>query len=200
MPVITKIKPQKNKKRVNIYLDGKFSFGLDLENFMKLNLKVEQSLTSEEVEEIVKKAEYKKAFDKLLRFAMTRPRSEFEIEQWFKRKKVHESLHEKLCKKLEKFDLLDDRKFAKWWVEQRSQFRPRSERMLRNELYKKGIAKEIINNVLANNEIDEVKIAGEMVAKKSYKWEKYDEREAKQKKSEFLARKGFSWDVIKEVV
>jgi len=40
MPVITSIKAQKNQKRVNIYLDGKFSFGLDLENFMKLQLKV----------------------------------------------------------------------------------------------------------------------------------------------------------------
>ena len=73
MPIITSIKPQKNGKRVNIYLDEEFGFGLDLENFVKLGLKVEQKLSEDEVEEIVKKAEFQKVYDKILRFASLRP-------------------------------------------------------------------------------------------------------------------------------
>ena len=42
MPIITAIKPQKNKKRVNIHLERKFGFGIELENFVKFGLKVEQ--------------------------------------------------------------------------------------------------------------------------------------------------------------
>jgi len=56
MPVITSIKQQKNRNRVNVYLDDEFGFGIDLDNFVLLHLKVNQELTEGEVEEIVKKA------------------------------------------------------------------------------------------------------------------------------------------------
>lgn len=82
MPIITAIKPQKKKNRVNIYLDGKYAFGLDLENFVKLGLKVEQELSEKGVSEIVQKAEFKKTLDKLLRYATLRPRSRKEIVIW----------------------------------------------------------------------------------------------------------------------
>ena len=125
MPVITQIKPQKNKKRVNIYLDERFAFGLDLENYLKINLKVGDELSEREVKEIVEKSEFSKTFDKLLRFAALRPRSKKEVYDWFYRKKVHESMQGKLVEKLEKMGFLDDEEFAKWWVGQRVSFRPR---------------------------------------------------------------------------
>lgn len=199
MAVITSIKPQKNKKRVNIYLDGKFSFGLDLENYMKLGLKVEQELSEKEVEEIVKKAELQKTHDKLLRFATLRPRSAKEINQWFRKHKVHESLHDELLEKLKKLDLVDDKKFAQWWIEQRIQFKNKSKRELQYELRAKGIDRYIIEDVLAENDIDDEKNAKKLLQKNKYKWEKLSDGEARRKKSEYLARKGFGWDVIKKV-
>jgi len=69
MPTVTSIKPQRNGKRVNVYLDGKFGFGIDLENYVTLGLKVEQELSEAEVETIIKKAEFQKTLDKLLKFA-----------------------------------------------------------------------------------------------------------------------------------
>ena len=129
MAIITSIKQQKNKNRVNVYLDDKFGFGIDLDNFVLLHLKVDQELTEEEIEEIVKKAEFQKTYDKLLRFAMVRPRSEREITDYFRRKKVHDSLHKKLLEKLKHLDLIDDAKFAKWWIDQRANFKPKPKRI-----------------------------------------------------------------------
>ena len=200
MPTITTIKPQRNKNRVNIYLDDKFGFGLDLENFVKLGLKVEQELSEEEVEKIVKKAEFQKTLDKLLKFATFRPRSEKEIKDWFKRKKVHESIHKELFNRLKKLELIDDTKFARWWVGQRNEFRPRGKRALEAELRMKGIAKEIIMRVLSETEVDETKIARELLAKKAYKWKGLPKREASLKISQFLARKGFGWEIIRKVL
>lgn len=199
MSVITQIKPQKSKKRVNIFLDDKFAFGLDLENFVKLELKVEQELTDKEVKEIVKKAEFQKVYDKILRFATLRPRSKKEYEYWLKKHKVHNSLHNKLFNRLKRLDFLNDEKFAAWWVEQRTSFRPRSARALRLELRQKGIDRNIIDDVLANIKIDETKIAKELVERKKYKWEKLDGFEKRKKISAYLARKGFNWEVIKKV-
>ena len=96
MPVITSIKAQKNQKRVNINLDGKFGFGLGLENFMKLGLKVNQELMQEEINEIIKKAEFQKCLDKTINFAMVRPRSVKEVKDYFRRKEVPESIHEEV--------------------------------------------------------------------------------------------------------
>jgi len=105
MPVITSIKAQKNKKRVNINLDGSFGFGLDLENFMKLQLKVNQELTQDEVNEIVKKAELSKCFEKTLRFAMTRPRSLKEVKDYFRRKEIDKSIQQTIVDRLVKLEL-----------------------------------------------------------------------------------------------
>ena len=200
MPIITSIKPQKNRKRVNVYLDDKFGFGLDLENFVTLGLRVERELSDKEVEEIVKKAEFQKTLDKLLRFATLRPRSEKEIKDWFQRRKVHESLHRELFNRLNRLDLIDDEKFAQWWVEQRSSFRPRGKRALEMELRMKGIKKEVIGQVLANIKLDEEKVAGELLSKKSYKWRLLPKREARAKMGAFLARKGFNWEIIEKVL
>ena len=198
MPVITSIKQQKNKNRVNVYLDDKFGFGIDLDNFVLLHLKVDQELTEKEIEEIVKKSEFQKTYDKLLRFAMVRPRSEREITGYFRRKKVHESLQEKLLGKLKHLELIDDEKFAKWWVEQRQAFKPKPKRVLIQELRIKGIDKEIVEKVLGEEEVDEEKMARELLEKKAYKWKNLPAREARQKMSQYLAGKGFGWDVVEK--
>ena len=199
MPIITLIKPQKKKNRVNIYLDDKFGFGIDLENFVKLGLKVDQELTEEEVADIVKKAEFQKTLDKLLRFATLRPRSEKEIKDYFRRKKVHESLHKELFNRLNRLELIDDEKFAKWWVEQRQSFRPKPKRIMNYELRMKGIDNEIIKKVLGEEKIDEEKMAKEILGRKMYKWKNLEGFEKKQKMSQYLAQKGFSWEIIEKV-
>ena len=200
MPIITSIKPQKKKDRVNIYLDGKFSFGIDLENFVLTGLKVEQELSNKEIADIVKKAEFQKTLDKLLRFAMVRPRSEKEVDGYFRRKKVHASLYPALLEKLKHLNLLNDEEFARWWVEQRQSFRPKPKRILNIELRTKGIKKEIIEKVLGETKIDEEKMARELLNKKMYKWKALPAREACQKMSQYLAGKGFSWEMIEKVV
>jgi regulatory protein len=200
VPIITAFRPQRNKKRVNVYLDGRFSFGIDLENLVRLNLKIEQEYSEKEIREIIKKAEFQKTYDKLIRYSTLRPRSRREIETWLKKYKVHESMHDELFNKLKRLELLDDTEFAKWWVDQRTTFRPRGKRALVSELRQKGIDRHIINEVLDSAEIDEKRIAKKLLEKRKYKWEKLDKLVARKKKSDFLARKGFGWEIIKELV
>jgi len=181
-------------------LDGKFGFGLDLENYIKLGLKVEQELPDEKIAEIVKKAEFQKISDKLLRFATFRPRSEKEVRDWFKRKKIHESLHGDLFNRLKHLELLDDKKFSKWWVEQRTAFKPRGKRVLGQELRQKGVDRETTEETLSNIKIDEAKTARELLAKKAYRWAKLPRLEARRKMAQFLARKGFGWETIEKII
>jgi len=200
MPTITSIKLQRIKKRVNIYLDGRFGFGLDLENFVRLGLKAGNVLSDEDVVRISKKGEYQKALDWLLLFVSLRPRSEKEVNDWMARKKVADDLKSTLVEKLKHLDLLDDEKFARWWIEQRLAFKNKSIKDLYYELAGKGIGKEIINKVLNSAEIDEEKSARILLDKKGYRWRGLGKLERRKRISEFLARKGFKWDVIKKVI
>lgn len=200
MPVITSVKQQKNEKRVNIFLDGKFAFGIDLESFIKFKLKQGKELTDDEVKTIIKKSEFQKVLDKLLRFSMLRPRSEKEIKDYLKRKKIPETLNEDLFERLKYFDLLDDVKFAKWWVEQRITFKKKTKKIIEQELKFKGIKTDIIKNVLSETKIDELSIAKDLVTKRMYKWQKFDERTKKQKITQYLIGKGFDWSIINEVL
>jgi len=189
--VITSIKPQRNGKRVNIYLDGKFGFGIDLENFIGLGLKVEQELTEDQLTQIIDKAEFTKVLNNLLNFATLRPRSTKELKDWLRRKKVSVSIHTKLFSRLKRLDLVADKKFAQWWVEQRVNFRPRSKRMLNYELRIKGVNREIISEVLKKTDSDEVEMAKRLLARrKNRDWET---------NATYLARKGFDWGTIKKV-
>ena len=101
---------------------------------------------------------------------------------------------------LKHFELLDDLKFAKWWVDQRQNFKPKPTRILKIELTQKGIVKEIIENVLDGTKVDEEKMAKELIERKMYKWKNLEPRIAKQKMSQYLAGKGFGWSIVSKVV
>lgn len=198
MAKITRIKAQKNKKRVNIYLDGKFAFGLDADNFLKAGLKVGQKLTQKQVDDLVFKNEFQKLLDKTLRLISRRPRSEKEIRDYLRKKKSPSKLIEAVVKKLKQLRQIDDAAFASWWVEQRTTFRPRGKFGLTMELRQKGIDKTIINKAI--NKVDELPLAARLAQKKLKVYKNLPREEFYQKMSAYLARRGFSWETIKKVV
>ena len=200
MAVITSIKQQKKKDRVNVYLDGKFGFGIDLDNFVVLNLRVDQELSESEIEKIIKKADFQKVLEKLLNFIMFRPRSEKEVRDWLYRKKVAETVHKDLFIKVKQLDLLDDMKFAKWWIETRQLFRPKPKRILEIELRRKGISKEIVREVIDETEVPEGKIALDQLLKRSAYWKRVEKEKLKQKMIEYLVRKGFGFEIAKNAI
>lgn len=196
---ITKIKAQKNKKRVNIYLDGKFAFGLDADNFLKAGLKIGQELSEKEVENLIFKNEFQKLLDRTLRLISARPRSEKEIIDYLKKKKATPNLIDEIIKRLKSLDLVDDHAFALWWVEQRATFRPRGKRALLMELWQKGVEKEISNKVI-NEKVNELPLARKAAEKKAKLYKNLPPREFREKMFGFLTRRGFSWETTKLVI
>lgn len=200
MPTITKIKQQKDEKRVNVYLDGKFAFGISLEAAVKHGLEKGKHLTQEFIDNLRDEAEEEKVYNRILRFATLRPRSEKEIRDWFRRKKVLPGVIKPVFNRLKRAGLVDDEAFAKWWVEQRAEFRQKSRRILGMELRQKGVARETIAKALESVDIPhEVELA-KKAAEKKLRTLRGDFDERRKRLSEFLARRGFFWDTIKKVV
>ena len=171
-----------------------------MESFLVLGLKEDQILEDREIEKIVKEDQFQKTWDFLLKYCTLRPRSRNEVNLWIRRKKVHESLIKDLIKKLKRLELIDDQAFALWWIEQRTSFKPRGKRALKFELRQKGIKTETIDKVLSQVNLNEEKLAKGLIAKKSYLFSKYSGREAWKKKSQYLARKGFDWEIIEKTL
>lgn len=199
---ITDIKPQKREKRFNIYIDGKFSFGLDADTLIKSGIQINQEISQEEIEKLVKENEYLKFYDHALKFLSYRPRSEKELRDWFRRKEVGEETQKMITDKLKHLGFLNDEEFAKWWIEQRTSFRPSGARLLKMELKQKGISDEImakwLDGYMAQG--NEKELIKKVVEKKLKSLKHLKEPELKQKLFQALARRGFSWEIIKEVL
>jgi len=200
MSTITSIKQQKDKNRVNVYLDEEFGFGIDLDNFVILNLKLGQELTEDQIQEIVKKAEFQKTLEKIYRFATVRPRSEKEFKDWLYRKKVPEVIHKDLFTKLTYFEFLDDEKFTRFWIESRNDFRPKPKRVIEQELRMKGVGKEIIKKILDEKPVDERKLAKDLIEKRATHWEGIERKKRGQKILAYLVGKGFSFEIAKSAL
>lgn len=214
MPKVTSIQPQKDKARFNIFIDGRFAFGLGAEVLLKVNLKVGQELSSEEIEKLKTKDLFGKLYDRALKFIALRPRSRQEVKRYLeiKKKKLEgdfgqetslpenfwEQLAEKVLTNLEEKKLVDDESFAVWWCQQRTQFRPRGKRFLKAELRQKGIDEETIERAIGG-QINELESAQKALSKKK-NWQKLAPRIKKQKIIAFLGRLGFSWETIEKIL
>jgi regulatory protein len=105
---------------------------------------------------------------------------------------------EQVIERLEAKDYLDDRAFAKLWVENRFEFRPRGARALRAELYKKGLASSAIETAL--DDFDEHEAALRAGRKAARRWQRSDEDEFRKRVSAYLARRGFDYQLIRNIV
>lgn len=201
MALITQIKTQKEKNRFNLFLDGKFAFGLDAETLFKEKLKVGQEIDSDRVDKLIKENELQVNLDRVFNFISYRPRSQKEVLDFLIKKGLGEQTKSAIIKKLEDLEMIDDLKFSRWWLEQRQTFRPEGKRLLQQELRAKGISREIIEQALNGQATkSESETARELLEKKAGRWQSLPPLEFKKKASEFLLRRGFSWELVREAV
>lgn len=195
MATITGIKRQKrNSERVNLYLDGQFAFGLAA--ITAVSLKVGQTLTPTDIDQLQAVDAVEQAKQAAIRFIEYRPRSNQEVEKKLQEKGYTPEVIAAAITRLQEVGLLDDLAFARYWVEQREAFRPRSRIALSHELRQKGISRQLIDTSVAD--IDESAAAKRAVEKKVSRWLQLDEAGFRQKMGGFLQRRGFPYDVIRE--
>ncbi len=194
---ITDLKPQKrNKDRINVYLDGNYSFGLSRD--LAVTLRRGMFLSDQEITHLQKEDEFNKAYNRVAKFIDYRPRSKEEVRRRMKRYDVEPDIIERVLEKLVAVDLIDDVEFAQFWVENRETFRPRSRRMLRHELGQKGLPDKIIAQAL--EQVDEKEGARHLALKHGRHLSLLDWPAFRQKLTGYLARRGYSYEITREAV
>jgi regulatory protein len=197
---ITAIKAGKNPRiqRSNIYLDGKFAFSLDDEVILKEKLKVGQTVSAPLLEKMNGSDNFLRCLNAAFQFLSVRPRSQSEIVQRLIKRGFAETEIEQTLAKLKTLNLLDDTAFAEYWKENRTAFRPRSQRMVSLELRRKGIESEVVKAAVSG--IDEKANAYQAAVTKARSLGVADYQVFRKKLGGFLQRRGFGYAVIKDTV
>jgi regulatory protein len=195
---ITAIQVQKrNPDRLNIYLDGEFSFGVS--RIVAAWLEIGQSLSDEKIEVLKSSDSDEVAYQKALRFIDYRDRTEKEVRQRLLKADYEPDQIENVITRLRNANLVQDEQFARYWVENRNENHPRSKRLIRYELRNKGIAESTIEDALGES-FEESDLATRAAIQYVRKISDLDWLEFRKKLSAFLARRGFSYGTIAPVV
>jgi regulatory protein len=187
---------ERDKERVNVHLDGEFAFGLALNE--AIHLKVGQLLSDADIEALQQEDAYHKAYHRVLDLLSRRPYSTGEVQRYLEQKKVAPTHSEQVITRLTEVGLLDDLAFARFWIENRDAFQPRSAMAIRYELRQKGLDAETIDQALDEGDFDEEEAAYRAGLKALSRLRKFeDKREFIQKLAGVLGRRGFRWEVIR---
>lgn len=194
---ITALETQKrNRKRVSVFLDGEYAFGLAAEEVARLQ--VGQQLSDDEIQGLLEADRLHTVYQRALRFLSHRPRSIQEVRRSLRDKGFSEDAVEATLVRLEQAGLLNDVEFARYWVEQRQDFRPRSIAMLRHELKQKGVPPAVISQAL--KDLDEDELAYDTARRFAGRLSSLPLDEFRRKLSGYLARRGFPYAVIETAV
>lgn len=143
---------------------------------------------------------YAQSLDRCLRLIAIRPRTISEIRQYLHKKEIPELVIEKVVATLSDRNYLNDADFAKWFIEQRLKFRPKSLYLIKQELRQKGVSKETLDVISTEVEVDDTAQAKALIERKMRHWVRLSPKELKEKVSRFLLARGYNWEVANSVL
>lgn len=202
----------RNPDRVNVSIDGKYRFSLDITQVTDLGVRVGREIDESEFAVLEAESQFGKLYARALEYSLNRPRSVREMRDYlyrktlstkYKSKKTGEikerdgyapSLTERVLSRLVDKGYVDDEKFAIWWVENRNQAKGSSLRKLRSELAAKGVPAPIVEAALEQSERSDSEELLKIIAKKRRRYP--DD----QRLIEYLVRQGFSYDDVKSAL
>ena len=209
---ITNLSAQiKNPDRVNVSVDGRYRFSLDITQIGELGIKLGKEFNEDELREIETESAFGKLYARALEYSLLRPHSGREIRDYLRRKTlstkyktrsgeirdragVSQAIADRVYARLEQRGYIDDVSFARYWVENRNQVKGVSRRKLMAELRAKGIEANLIEAALADSERSDDQEIKKIIAKKQARYAD------PQKLMQYLARQGFSYDDIKTAI
>lgn len=208
---ITKLSSQvKNPDRINVFLNNKYTFSLDISQIVSLKVKVGNIYDDTELESLKREGEFSKYYSKTLVYVLTRPRSQREVRDYLYRQtrtKVYmvkgelkeklgmsPTLSDRIIERLVEKEYLDDRRFAQYWIENRNIKKGISEKTLRHELFNKGVSSAIVEAEMDSSGRNDKEELMKVVIKRQRLYSDQN------KFIKYLITKGYRYDLIQEVL
>jgi regulatory protein len=184
-------------RRVNVFIEDRFSFALDAGLAIDRGLRPGLVLDADALNGLLHEDGDARAYARALSFLGYRPRAEKEIRDRLARDEWPESVTDRVIEKLRTDGLVDDAAFATLWADSRG--RTRGSMRLSQELRQKGVGKEEIEAALPDADTE----TGAAVEAARRKWESYaglEARERREKTLQWLQRRGFNFNIARAAV
>ena len=198
MNEITQITPQiKDKRRCNVYVDGRFCCGLTLEATVKNRLKVGQIITPERLAEIQLESEKNTAFDKALTHISATQKTEKQVRTFLEGKGYLPAVVDYVVEKLRSYNFLNDGEYAEAYAESAS--KRKGSKLIRMELKGKGVSDAEIDAALESLPAEREEEAALQLLQK-YMRGKVCDKTTLQKAYRYLLGKGYDYEVVKSAL
>ncbi len=197
----------RDKNRVNVSVDGGYSFSLDISQVVDCGIKVNQQCDEERISFLKGESEFGKVYQRALEFSLLRPRSVREVSDYLFRKTfskldkngdlkkgISKDLANRVLTRLIDRNYIDDHKFANFWIENRFMKKGISRRRLEAELQKKGVNSSVIASCFESGGRDDLTEVKKIIMKKRSKYS--DDK----KMIMYLMRQGFQYDDVKKAL
>lgn len=179
-------------RRVNVFIEERFSFALDAGLAIDRGLRPDLVLNAAELEELLREDGDARAYARALSFLGFRPRAEKEIRERLARDEWPETVITRVIERLRGDKLVDDAAFASQWAQSRG--RKLGSLRLRQELQQKGVGREEIAAALPDLDT-ETESAIEAARNKWENWSGYEARDRREKTLQWLQRRGFRFSI-----
>jgi regulatory protein len=189
---------KRQKKRVNVSLDGEFTFSLDTEVAATEGLQVGQEISDRQIRALVNADQFQRCFNAATRYLGYRPRSEAELREKLRQRRFDDNTIEEAISRLKRLGWVDDAAFARFWKDSRQTFSPRSQWLTKAELKRKGVVAGIIDDIA--DTIDDDDSAYRAAVSKVHRLPLSDFHTFRRRLGDFLRRRGFSYGVINHTV
>ncbi|HVA88373.1 MAG TPA: regulatory protein RecX [Chloroflexota bacterium] len=196
MAAITKLIPSAHRQGyLEIEVDGALLGAIPERLAEERGLARGQELDEAELAELRAAARISEALTLANRFLGHRPRSSAEVRARLRRERFDPEVIDACLGELERHGLLDDRRFAALWVENRVTFSPRSARSLEQELRSKGIDRDVVEETLAASDSGgDAEMAVQAGRRRLHSMARLDEETFRRRMGGFLARRGFNYE------
>jgi regulatory protein len=197
---ITALEPQKrNKRRVSVFLDGNFLFGLSTETVGALGLHVWREVDRADLDRIAREEQLHEARQYAFLLLSYKARTTSELKQRLGRKGFSPDIVSSTLQRLAELKMVDDAGFARRFAEDRITIGHKGKWRVRGELLKRGIERKQIDAAIAEAP-DETAAAKEVAEKYVSRNRRLEPDVLKRRLYALLARRGFSPDTIQRAM
>jgi len=200
---ITKITQQRrDPNRRNVFLDGKFAFGCNVNVVAKFRLRVGLRLDQQLLREIELGEVRQECFDAAMYLLSFRLHSRAELYRKLGRREWGETVIEAVLEDLARMGYIDDERFAKTKALSAAQHKQHGRRRAFLELIKSGVKGDVANKAVREvyTEHDSTNMARDLARKQMPRLQGLEPVVARRRLSGMLQRRGFDYDAIKPVV
>ena len=188
------------RRRRSLYLlvfDGREGPTVDVRTFDESAYRVGGSITEEQLAALLETSEYNRARERALYLLGLRDYACKELEK----KLLTEARAEiaaQVVDRLREVGLLDDERYAARLAQSLSRSKQYPKRRIAQELQRRGVDRETAQSAAEEIDCEDYKQALALIEKKYYN--KMNERESRQKVMAALARRGFSYEAIRQAM